>query len=67
MGKKKSKKVKRVASRTSKFQGATWNKRDKKWRARIQWQKKSYFLGTYADEKEAIKAVAKFKKSKNIK
>jgi hypothetical protein len=38
------------------YKGLTWNKKDKRWRARIQVNGQSRFLGVFDDEFEAAKA-----------
>jgi hypothetical protein len=41
---------------TSKFKGVRWQKRDKKWEARIRNNGKLKFLGYFDDEEEATRA-----------
>lgn len=40
----------------SRYKGLTWNKKDRRWRARIQVNGQSRFLGVFDDEFEAAKA-----------
>lgn len=41
---------------TSKYKGISWEKRDKKWSARITYQKKKFSLGHFDNEKQAAQA-----------
>ena len=51
---------------SSKFLGVTYNKRENKWRAQIQINKKKYSLGTYVTEEEAYQARVNFEKTHGI-
>jgi hypothetical protein len=53
-------------NRSSKYLGVTYNKREKKWKAQIQINKKKYSLGSYNLEYEAYQARVNFEKEKNI-
>jgi len=43
-------------SGTSKYKGVDWNKRQKKWRARIYYKSKFHYLGYFNNEIDAAKA-----------
>ncbi|OMD19195.1 hypothetical protein BJP48_11850 [Paenibacillus odorifer] len=43
-------------SKTSKYRGVSWNKKDKKWRAQIKVNGVKRFLGNFENEPEAAKA-----------
>jgi len=47
---------KKLGPAGSKYKGLCWQKRDKKWSARIQVDGKTRFLGYFDDEAEAAKA-----------
>ena len=48
-----------IRSNTSGYTGVYWHKQMQKWGARIQFQRKRYSLGLYADIQDAVKARAK--------
>lgn len=50
------KKGKRVKSNTSGHTGVYWNRRTSSWAAQITFQGKTYYLGSYQDIEDAIKA-----------
>lgn len=43
-------------NKSSKYKGVNWHKRDKKWRAMISKNRKSFYLGTFDKEESAAKA-----------
>jgi len=47
------------ANGSSRFKGVDWNKRQKKWRARITINKRTILIGRYCDEFRAAKAYDK--------
>jgi len=47
------------ANSSSKYKGVCWSKREKKWTASIQFNKKAYHLGYFTDEIKAAKAYDK--------
>jgi hypothetical protein len=44
---------------SSKYKGVDWNKRQKKWRARIYYKRKFYYLGYFDNEVDAAKSYDK--------
>jgi hypothetical protein len=51
--------VKRHKKNTSGYKGVSWNKTNKKWRAKIEYMKKSMHLGYYTTPQEASEAYKK--------
>lgn len=49
-------KEKPISSNTSGVTGVYWNRRTQKWCAQITFKRKTYFLGSYVDKKDAIAA-----------
>ena len=45
---------------TSRFRGVSWDQQSKKWRAQAQYKNKQTYLGNFAVEKDAARAVVKF-------
>jgi hypothetical protein len=41
---------------TSRFKGVAWYTRHSKWRVAFNWQRKTHFVGYFADEEEAARA-----------
>lgn len=52
-------------NKTSKYTGVSWSKKEKKWRAQIQVNKKAYHLGFFEIEKEAYATYRNFVKELN--
>ena len=52
---------KKYKNNTSGVKGVSWNKKEKKWSARIWKNNKTYYLGFYCDLKEAEKVVNEFR------
>jgi hypothetical protein len=50
----------KVMEKTSKYNGINFRRRDKKWVARFSFNKKTYFIGCYNDEKTAYKEREKY-------
>merc|ERR1719359_2654731 len=48
---------KRETTRTSKYVGVSWGKREKKWLARFTYRGKPHFVGYFTDELEAAAAI----------
>lgn len=49
-------KKRRIASNTSGYNGVYWNKRNSKWAAQITFKGKTYYLGSYDQLEEAVRA-----------
>ncbi len=45
-----------IASNTSGYNGVYWNERTRRWRAQITFKGKTYYLGSYKDIQDAVKA-----------
>lgn len=57
----------RVVGKSSRFPGVYWNKRSRKWQARIRVDKKHLNLGYFADERDAARAYrAAFKRVDDV-
>jgi HNH endonuclease/AP2 domain len=49
-------------NRTSGIRGVCWNKKDQRWRAQCNVNKKGYFLGNFKTKEEAAEVVKEFRK-----
>lgn len=51
----------RVNNKYSNYRGVTWSKKDKKWRAAVQFNYKYHYVGDYKTELEAASAVKSYR------